>query len=129
MIKSGYQDRLYKYIAGLIQKENSRLIAIGGIEDHVHLLLGIPLSANLPDLVSKVKANSSRWLRQEIPGANAFRWQTGYGIFTVSTSNLEEVKKYILNQEIHHKGRTFEEEYALLLRKHGVTYNEKYMFG
>lgn len=128
LVKSGYRDRLYAYIGGIIRAETGNLVAIGGIEDHVHLLLNVPVTISIPTLVRKIKSNSSRWLNKSIPSVSNFGWQNGYGVFSVSQSSVPNVVKYIKNQESHHKGRSFEEEYKLLLKMHNISYDEKYLF-
>jgi REP element-mobilizing transposase RayT len=102
------------------------MVAIGGTENHLHVLLGLPATMSLSDAVRTLKANSSRWMRDARPD---FGWQEGYGAFSVSPSNAEIVKEYIRNQREHHKKRNFEEEFIALLKKSGVDYDPRYVFG
>lgn len=95
--------------------------------DHVHILLGLNANASLSDVVRDIKAVSSKWVHNEI-GDRAFRWQEGYGAFTVSSSQRDNVRSYIARQEEHHRKRTFQEEYLELLQRCGVEYDERYLW-
>jgi putative transposase len=125
-ISKTIQPRLWAYTAGICQNLEIFVHAIGGMEDHIHLLLQIPPKLSLANAVMRIKANSSKW----VDGlGRKFEWQQGYGAFSVSASNLETVKRYIRNQERHHRKMNFEEEFLALLRKHGVKFDPKYVFG
>ena len=101
--------------------------AVGGVADHVHLLLGLPATARIADVVRDIKAVSSKWVSDEI-GDRSFAWQEGYGAFTVSPSHCEMVRNYIANQEQHHQKRTFQEEYLELLHRCDVDYDPRYLW-
>ena len=120
------QDPLYAYIGGICRNLDCDLIAIGGMPDHVHLLVLRHPTVAEAELARVVKANSSKWLHGQ--HAADFRWQRGYGAFTVSRSNVEKVKRYILNQAVHHKRLTFKEELIAFLKRHGVKYDERYIW-
>ncbi|SRR5260221_67095 len=100
--------------------------AIGGMEDHIHLLFRLPLTMALANAVTLVKSNSSKWIREQ---NNRFAWQEGYGAFAVSSSNVNVVIRYIDTQEAHHSKLSFEDEFIALLKKHGVPFDPKYVFG
>ena len=100
---------------------------IGGTEDHVHLLVGLKSSHRVDYFLRDLKADSSEWVHQEI-GRKVFAWQKGYGAFSVGPSNLDGVKRYILNQEEHHRRITFQEEYVELLKASGIEYDERYLW-
>ena len=119
---------LYSYMAGIFRKLDSTALLIGGVDDHVHALF--PLSRNhaLKEVVGKVKAESSSWIKKQAPTLSDFYWQGGYGAFSVSESNVEPVKSYILNQERHHHRVTFQEEFRLLCEKHGLEIDERYVW-
>ena len=102
------------------------VIKIGGMEDHAHILFALPADVTLAHAVQVLKANSSRWMRERVP---KFAWQEGYAAFSVSASVAAAVKKYIENQAEHHKRRSFEEEFVMLLEKSGVAYDRKFVFG
>lgn len=120
------KERFWSYIAGICKAEGIFVHAINGMEEHVHLLLQIPPTIAAAKAVRTIKANSSRWMRQRV---RAFSWQQGYSGFSVSKSNIPVVVRYIRNQERHHKRMTFEQEFRALLRKHGIEFDPKYMFG
>lgn len=101
--------------------------AIGGVADHVHLLVGLRATACLADVVRDVKSISSRWVHEET-GGREFAWQEGYGAFTVSASQRDTVREYIARQEEHHRMRTFQEEYVELLKRSGVEYDDRYLW-
>jgi len=126
LLPKDFQPRLWSYAAGICKKEGIFVHAIGGTDDHVHLLIQIPPSLALAKAVSTVKSNSSRWATEE---GFPFAWQQGYAAFSVSASNLPAVVRYIQNQEAHHKKMTFETEFLALLKKHGVDYDPKFVFG
>jgi REP element-mobilizing transposase RayT len=100
-------------------------LAIGGMEDHVHALVELPPSMSVSRAVNLLKSNSSRWMNQQ---GIKFAWQEGFSSFAVSASNVPAVKKYILNQEIHHRKMSFEDELLVLLRKHGIDFDPKHVF-
>jgi REP-associated tyrosine transposase len=120
------QPRLIASFAGIVRKLGFDSLAIGGTTNHVHILLSLPPSARLAEVVQKLKANSSRWLGEQ---GLAFEWQKGYGAFSVSPSMLDVVRAYIEKQEEHHRVRSFDEEFFALLRKSGVRFEEKDVLG
>ena len=120
------QPRLIAYFGGIVRKLGLDSLAIGGTTNHVHILLSLPPSARLAEVVQKLKANSSRWLGEQ---GIAFEWQKGYGAFSVSPSMLSTVTAYVENQEEHHRVRSFEEEFLTLLRKSGVRFEERDVLG
>ncbi|MFY9791123.1 MAG: IS200/IS605 family transposase [Candidatus Sulfotelmatobacter sp.] len=119
------QERLYAYMIGIAGNLNFKILAAGGTSNHVHLLIALPPALTLAEVMQKLKANSSRWL-----GENGvqFEWQKGYGAFSVSPSLLPTVQAYIRNQAEHHKMRSFEEEFLVLLTKSGVAYDAERLF-
>ena len=126
LIVKQWRDRLHAYLGGIVNGLAGVPLAIGGIEDHVHLLVGLKPVHRLDYFLRDLKAKSSAWVHQEI-GKRAFAWQIGYGAFSVGRGELEAVKRYIRNQEEHHRGVTFLEEYIELLKEHGVEYDERYL--
>ena len=122
-ISAGRANELYAYLGGIARGEGFTLIAAGGTADHIHLLFLLPASITLASAVQKLKGSSSRWM------GRGFSWQEGYGAFSVSPSQVPVVKRYIWNQEAHHRKRSFEQEFVALLRNSGVAYDEKFVFG
>ena len=121
-----WRERLHAYLGGVVRNVEGIPEAIGGVADHVHLLIGLRATVCLADVVRDVKAVSSRWVHDEID-ERMFAWQEGYGAFTVSASQRESVRGYIARQEEHHRKRTFQEEYIELLKRSGVEYDERYL--
>lgn len=126
VISKEFQPRLWAYTAGICKKDGIFVHAIGGMEDHIHLLIQVPPSLPLAKAVNAIKSNSSRWANEE---GFPFAWQQGYAAFSVSASNVSAVVRYIENQEVHHKKMSFEAEFLALLKKHGVEYNPKFVLG
>ncbi len=128
LIKPEIQTRLYDYIGGLVRAEKGKLYAVGGMADHVHLLLRWRTDAAVADLMRTVKARSSLWIHKTFPSFCAFAWQEGYAVFSVSKSGEADVKRYIENQAEHHQKPDFKVELLALLRVHGVDFDERYVF-
>jgi len=127
LIKADIEDELYSYIGGILKSINSVPIRIGGIEDHVHVLCTLPKTMSLADLTEEIKKSSSKWIKTKGQAYSNFYWQSGYGGFSVGWSQVEIVKNYISNQNIHHKKVTFLDEYKELLDENGVEYDERYL--
>jgi REP element-mobilizing transposase RayT len=125
-IAKDVQPELWSYMAGICRNQGMAAIAVNGMEDHVHLLFHLPPVIALAKAVQLLKTNSSKWMNEH---GRRFAWQEGYGGFSVSISNTATVAKYIRNQEQHHRKITFEDEYLALLRKHGVEFDPKNIFG
>lgn len=126
-LRPEWEERLHPYIAGILENTRSKLLCAGGIEDHIHLLVSLHASLSLADAANLMKANSSRFIHQEL-GSPSFDWQKGYAAFTVSISVKETVRTYIQNQKQHHARRSFKEEYLEFLKKHEVPYDPRYVF-
>ena len=127
-ISTRWRDELYKYITGIVQNNNHKLLAIGGMPDHIHILIGFRPSQTLSNLVQDIKGDSSKWINQNrlVPGH--FSWQEGYGAFSYSKSSLGSVVLYIMSQKEHHRERTFNDEYLKLLDEFEVDFDERYIF-
>jgi REP element-mobilizing transposase RayT len=122
------EERVWSYLAGIAKQNKMTPIQIGGVEDHVHVLLGASPTLAPSKIAQWVKGGSSTWIHDTFPDMKAFAWQDGFGGFTVSRSNVESVADYIRGQREHHQSRTFQDEYLALLQKHGVSYDEKYLW-
>jgi REP element-mobilizing transposase RayT len=117
---------MWAYVAGICKNHGIFVHAIGGMEDHIHLLIQIPPSLSVSKAVLAIKSNSSRWANDQ---GTKFAWQQGYAAFSVSSSHVPAVVKYIRNQESHHRKMSFDEEFVALLEKHGVEFDPKFVFG
>lgn len=126
VIVSAWRDRLHAYLGGVIRTLGGIPEAIGGASDHVHLLVGLKATHTLADVLRETKSVSSAWVHEDV-GAGTFAWQEGYGGFTVSASQLENVRAYIQQQEEHHRTRTFRDEYLDLLQRSGVEFDDRYL--
>ena len=127
LIVPEWSARLHAWLGGATRELGGIPECVGGVEDHVHLLVGLRATHCLADVLREIKAASSAWVHEEI-GVKSFWWQEGYGAFTVSASQIGRVKNYILRQAEHHQGRTFQDEYRGMLEKHGIKYDEKYLW-
>ena len=127
-IESELQERLYGYIGGIVRAEKGTLYAIGGMPDHIHLLLCWRTDGTIADLMRTVKSRSSLWVHQTFSASGSFAWQEGYAAFSVSKSAEAHVKAYIEKQAVHHRKRDFEQELLALLRAHGVSFHPQYVF-
>jgi REP element-mobilizing transposase RayT len=121
-----WQPRLWAYLAGICKNHGMIALAVGGTQDHVHLLFHLPPRLALAKAVLLLKSNSSKWMGEQ---GREFSWQEGYGAFSVSSSNLSAVMRYVQNQEAHHRKISFEEEFRTILKRHGVEYEPEYVFG
>lgn len=128
LIKKEWKENLYKYIAGIIKGKNQKLIVINGVANHVHIFIGLKPAIAISDLVRDIKNNSSKFINENKFVKGKFSWQEGFGVFSYSQSHIDNVYKYILHQEEHHKIKTFKEEYTEFLKEFKIEYDEKYLF-
>lgn len=128
VIRPEWEDRLHKYIAGIVQHNGHKLLAINFVTDHLHLLVGLTPKQSISDMMRLVKGDSSEFINKEQLTKQKFHWQEGYGAFSHSRSQIDDVIKYILNQKEHHKKKTFREEYLKMLQDFQVDFNEQYIF-
>jgi REP element-mobilizing transposase RayT len=128
LISKDWKDELYRYITGIVHNRQHKILAINGMPDHLHLLIGLRPIQSLSELVQEIKGWSSRWVNEKKLVKGKFEWQEGYGAFSYGKSQVDTVVRYIQQQEEHHRTRTFREEYLALLDLFGVDYDEKYIF-
>jgi REP element-mobilizing transposase RayT len=119
---------LHSYLGGVLKNCDCPPIRVGGVADHVHLFFGMSRTLSTAQVVEKVKVASSKWIKEQGPEFSAFHWQSGYGIFSVSQSETGRVEQYVATQEDHHRVITFQEEYRQFLARHGVEYDERYVW-
>ena len=128
LIDDSWKPELHKYIAGIIKGKGQKSIIVNGMADHIHAFIGLRPVMAISDLTRDIKNNSSNFINERKFIKRRFNWQEGYGAFSYSHSHIEKVYNYILNQENHHKKKTFKEEYLGLLKKFEVEYDERYLF-
>ena len=126
-VRESFREELQKYITGIIANKGQKLFAIYCMPDHVHILVSIKPDCRISDLIRDIKANSSSFIKEKT-NLDEFRWQEGYGAFSYSKSQAENVVNYILNQPFHHKTKTFREEYLEFLKLYEIDYKEEYLF-
>jgi REP element-mobilizing transposase RayT len=128
LIETDFAPRLYEYVGGVCRSRGNVLLAAGGMPDHVHLLVSLGKQASVVDAVRDIKSNSSAWIHETRVDLRGFAWQTGYGAFGVSHSNVDDVQTYIAGQREHHRVRTFQEEFLLFLERHHIQYDARYIW-
>jgi len=128
MISPDLQERLWPYMAGIAKKRNITVIAIGGTEDHVHMLVALPSTITIAKAIKEIKGISSKWIHESYPDLDHFAWQSGYGAFSVSVSQVNKTIAYIKNQKKHHRVKTFKEELVAFLDAHGIEYDDRYIW-
>lgn len=128
LIQNKWKDELHKYICGIVNGKGQKVYAIGGVEDHIHILVSIKPNIAISDLVRDIKANSSKWINENEFVRGKFQWQEGFGAFSYAQSQLDTVIAYINNQEKHHEKRTFKDEYMEQLQKFEIEFDENYLF-
>jgi REP element-mobilizing transposase RayT len=128
LLQKPWRDEVFKYIAGIIKAKDQKPIIVNGVSDHVHVFIGLRPVMALSDLVRDIKNNSTNFINENKFVQGKFSWQEGYGAFSYAHSQVEAVYQYILNQEEHHRKRTFREEYIDFLKKFQIDHDEKYLF-
>lgn len=127
-LEDARDETINSYISGIAKKEGAEILSIGGMPDHRHLLISMKPTETLARLVKCMKSISTKMIRKRDPEVSCFAWQPGYSVFTVSSSKIDVVKRYIQNQKEHHVDRNFEEECIRLLQKHNIEYDERNLF-
>lgn len=123
------EERVWAYLGGIARKHKMTAIQVGGMEEHIHALVGSPTTVSPSQAAKYLKGDSSLWIHRELKDMRDFAWQDGYGVFSVSRSEIPRVVEYIKNQREHHKKQTFEDEFKSLLELHGIEYDEEFLFG
>ncbi|MBL7816464.1 MAG: IS200/IS605 family transposase [Saprospiraceae bacterium] len=128
VIGKEWEERLYTYITGIVQNFNHKVLAINGMSDHIHILVGMRPTQSISELMEAIKGSSSKWINQEKFLKTKFAWQEGYSAFSYTKSHVPQVQKYIFNQKEHHKKESFLDEYRQVLKGFGIDYDDKYIF-
>ena len=128
LITPALQSRLWPFMGGIARENGMTAVAIGGVEDHVHLLLSLPSTLAIAKAIQLVKGGSSKWAHDTFPEHRRFGWQEGYGAFSIGVSQTDRTIAYISSQADHHRKRTFQEEMLAILKKHGIQYDERYLW-
>ena len=128
LIQKSWKDELEKYITGIVQNNNHKLIALGSMPDHIHVFIGYNLNHTIPKLVENIKTSSNHWIANKKLSHFKFHWQKGYGAFTHSHKQIDVVAKYVLSQEEHHRNKSFKEEYTQMLTEFEIAYKDEYVF-
>ena len=123
------EQRIWRFLGGIARKHRMTALQVGGVEDHIHILVMAPPTIAPFQMAQVLKGESSKWIHEEFSTLQSFGWQDGYAAFTVSKSNVPEVIKYIRNQREHHRKKTFQEEYLEFLHENGIEYDERYLWG
>jgi REP element-mobilizing transposase RayT len=128
LITPELRDRLWPFLGGIARQNKMKAIEIGGVEDHVHILLSLPSTMAISKVLQLMKGGSSKWIQETYSEHRPFAWQEEYGAFSVSVSQLDKTIEYIKGQEAHHRKMTFQEEFLALLKKHRIEYDERYLW-
>jgi len=123
-----FQERLWAYMGGVARENEMKALGVGGTEDHAHLLLSLPSTMTIAGAMLKIKSGSSLWLHRSC-GLTGFEWQKGYGAFTIGCSQIDATLAYIAGQKEHHRKRDFQAEFLSILKRHGVDYDPRYVWG
>src|SRR5438309_2290978 len=124
----GLRAELHSYLGGILNHLQCQSIIVGGVEDHVHLLSSLSRTSAMADMVKELKRGSSLWIKERAPAMADFAWQNGYGIFSIGYSQIEEVRRYIAEQERHHQKYSFQDEFRMLLRRYEIAFDERYVW-
>jgi len=127
MIAPELRERLWPFMGGIARQNQMKAIEIGGVADHIHILLSLPSTVSIAKAVQLIKGGSSKWVHETFPEHRLFNWQAKYGAFGVSVSQLDRIIQYIRNQEEHHRKMSFQ-EFLALLKKHRIEYDERYLW-
>ena len=128
LIKESWEDKLYKYITGIVQNKGQKMLAINGMPDHIHIFIGMRPSCCLSDLVREIKKSSNQYVNDLKLTPYPFKWQTGFGAFSYNHSQISNVIRYVMNQKEHHRKKTFHEEYVSFLNEFEISFEDKYLF-
>jgi len=122
---SEVRNRLWPYLGGIARENRMKALAIGGVADHVHMLISLPRTLSVSKALQLLKGNSSKWIHETFPKLHSFEWQEGYGAFSIGITAVDATVGYIRDQAEHHRKRSFRDEFVAMLRRHGLDYDER----
>ena len=128
LMTSQLEERLWPYMGGIARENGMKALSIGGTEDHVHMLLSLPATISIAKAIQLIKGGSSKWVHEQFPEHRGFGWQEGYGAFTIGISQVDETITYIQSQKEHHRKTSFHDEFLKILKKHGIEYDQRYVW-
>jgi putative transposase len=128
LIESSWDEQLYRYITGIVQNKGQKMLAVNGVQNHIHFLIGMKPACCLSDLVREIKKSSTGFINENKFSKARFSWQEGFGAFSYAHSQLDSVAKYVMNQKLHHREMTFKEEYLNFLEEFEISHDERYLF-
>ena len=128
LITAQLRERLWPFLGGIARENGMKALSIGGVEDHVHMLLSLPATMPVAKAMQLIKGGSSKWVHESFSDHRLFAWQSKYGVFSVSVSQLDKIIQYIQNQPEHHDKLSFQEEFLALLKRHNLEYDERYLW-
>src|SRR6266404_4572693 len=128
LIPPSLRDRLWPFVGGIARNNEMKAIEIGGVQDHIHVLLSLPSTLSIAKALQLIKGGSSKWVHETFPEHRLFGWQVKYGAFSVSVSQLDKTIQYIKGQEEHHRKMTFQQEFLALLKRHRIAYDDRYLW-
>jgi len=128
LLRKEWRSQLYQYITGVIQNHNHKMLRINGMSDHIHIFIGYDVNQLIPDLVEEIKTSSNKYIKDHKLTLNKFAWQSGYGAFSYSHDDRDKVINYIINQQEHHRKKTFQEEYMNFIKEFEIEYKAPYLF-
>jgi REP element-mobilizing transposase RayT len=129
LLSAEIRPRLHAYLGGVARENEMKALAVGGVEDHVHILLSLKATMPLSKAMQLIKGGSSLWMHETFPQITDFAWQEGYGAFSVGISQIDDTIAYIARQEEHHRKVSFQDEYRAILKRHGIEWDERYIWG
>jgi REP element-mobilizing transposase RayT len=128
LITPKLQESLWPYLGGIARENRMTALAIGGVEDHLHILLSLPSTLDVAKSMQLIKGGSSKWIHDTFPEHRSFAWQSGYGAFSIGVSQVDDTIAYISSQKKHHRRRTFQDEFLAFLNKHRIEYDPRYIW-
>jgi putative transposase len=128
VLAESIREELHRYTAGILRELGSPALGINSVEDHIHIVFTLGRTRSISEVVEEVKTGSSKWIKTKAPEFSNFHWQAGYGAFSISQSNLDDVLKYVANQQDHHRRKTFQDEFREFLKRYQIEYDEKYVW-